>query len=177
MGLFLMDTYIVRSTCHECGKDVELILSDLKRRLNCPDCDAVVIKAQKAKGYIYVISNPRFDGVKIGMTEKSVEARVKSLRTAGVPMKPKIEGYFISHNVQQDEKKAHEKLRRYHLEREHFSIDAVTALIRLANTFGREPMYMRPAILSAYSEQREKNFVEAAAKGLIEGRRDMLCLE
>lgn len=81
---------------------------DIKRELKIP-------ADFKMKGYVYVLSNEAMPGIyKIGMTERSVEERVKELsKMTAIPTPFKIEACFYSDNPLADEREIHELLSQY----------------------------------------------------------------
>ncbi|NTZ43614.1 hypothetical protein G7A66_11075 [Altererythrobacter sp. SALINAS58] len=55
-----------------------------------------------------------------------------------------------------DERKAHEKLSRSNMAKEHFELDAVTAVIRVRSILKREPAFIHKSIEAAVAERREE---------------------
>lgn len=108
----------------------------------CEKCGESPIVARPIKGLIYVVSNPNQTGVKVGLTTKTMEQRLKSLASTGVPGEFIPIAIFPSDRPAQDEKKVHEKLRKYNLSKEHFDlspIDAVLGAYRALNK--RRPIF------------------------------------
>ena len=82
------------------------------------------------KGQLYIISNPSIPGmVKIGMTTRDVETRIRELYTTGLPTEFKVEYVFLCEDVVYAEKQAHRILEKYRVNksREWFAIDAKEA--------------------------------------------------
>ena len=66
------------------------------------------------EGYIYCLSNPSMPGIlKVGMTERTPDVRVKELFTTGVPTPFTIEFAKKVKDVKKKEKKLHELLEQY----------------------------------------------------------------
>lgn len=93
---------------------------DIKRELKIPS-------NFRMKGYVYVLSNESMPGIyKIGMTERSVEERVKELsKMTAIPTPFKIEACFYSNNPLADEQQIHDLLSEYRVSesREFFKSD------------------------------------------------------
>ncbi|HHL19049.1 MAG TPA: GIY-YIG nuclease family protein [Thiothrix sp.] len=84
-----------------------------------------------SKGFIYVLSNPAFDGLlKIGFTTRSVKQRAKELYGTGVPDPFKIEYSKKLANAYKIEQQVHICLRKYRHKRnrEFFKCDLKTAI-------------------------------------------------
>jgi hypothetical protein len=67
------------------------------------------------EGYVYTLSNPEMRGIlKIGMTDRTPEERVKELFTSGVPSPFKIEFAKKVKNPREKEAILHQLLENYH---------------------------------------------------------------
>src|SRR5579864_8404939 len=87
----------VRAKCGVCGKD-SLVFADSVPPFRCGYCDSPIAAPRMVNGtgYVYVLSNPCMPGLlKIGFTERNVEARAKELSSAtGVPAGYDVEAVF-----------------------------------------------------------------------------------
>ena len=98
-------------------------------------------------GFIYILSNPEFKGLKIGQSSKHPEERRKELSSeTGVPAPYKIEYYAFVENYESVERQIHSKLdshrpRKY---KEHFTCSVPEAIIvieDIANVKYKEVFY------------------------------------
>jgi hypothetical protein len=82
------------------------------------------------EGYVYCLSNESMHGLlKIGMTRRTPEDRVKELYTIGVPAKFKIEYARKVNNPREVERNIHKELKQYRVEnREFFKINVTDAI-------------------------------------------------
>ena len=129
--------YEFSGVCQSCATQVAIRIHNDKLIEKCPGCGEEPFSLRRYKGLVYIISNPNQTGVKIGMTETSLENRMKQLSSAtGVPGKFVPIVIFPSDNPKKDEKKVHDKLAKYKLAKEHFEIgadDAALAAYRALN--------------------------------------------
>lgn len=138
-----MDIYQISWTCSECKAENKLIITDTVRSSACPECFTGSLGALKFQGAVYVLSNPRVDGVKIGMTRGDVWRRAKKISGTGVPGNFKVVAIFASHRPLQDESKVHRKLQRYWIDKEHFSLEPASAIAKVRTALGgREPVFV-----------------------------------
>jgi hypothetical protein len=61
-------------------------------------------------GYVYILTNPSFDDIKIGKTSRSVEERVKELDNTSTPTPFEIYGYAYTYKYNELEKTIHSVL-------------------------------------------------------------------
>jgi hypothetical protein len=74
-----------------------------------------MVSRAMTKGYVYTLSNPEMRGIlKIGMTDRTPEERVKELFTSGVPSPFKIEFAKKVKNPREKEATLHQLLENYH---------------------------------------------------------------
>ena len=106
---------------------------------------------KKFKGIVYVISNPNQRGVKIGLTTKDINTRLKQLSSTGVPGKFSLIALFPSDHPKKDEKKAHNKLKKFSMDKEHFNISETEAVLGVYRALNRrEPIFYDPAVKSEF---------------------------
>lgn len=77
------------------------------------------------KGYVYILSNPSHKYVKIGLTTRPMDKRLRELNSAtGVPENFNLEYFTETHDCKQLEKNIHETLKnkRVNSRREFFNI-------------------------------------------------------
>ena len=81
------------------------------------------------KGFVYILSNDSLPGkLKVGMSLKVPTERAKELHTTGVPTPFKVEYYAFFDDMAKAERTAHYKLKKYHHNKEFFSVDVPTAI-------------------------------------------------
>lgn len=115
--------------CQHCAEEVKVLLLNGQPLDDCVKCAQTPFGTRRIAGLIYVFSNPNQKGVKIGLTTKSMESRLKSLNSTGVPGDFEPIAIFPSDRPAADEKKVHEKLRRYNIAKEHFDLEPVDAVL------------------------------------------------
>jgi ssDNA-binding Zn-finger/Zn-ribbon topoisomerase 1 len=134
--------YEIKGRCEICAEEYKIIISDSNTFGICPDCGEQPIKFKKFKGMVYVISNPNQGGVKVGLTSKDIDSRVKQLNTTGVVGKFSKIAVFPSDRPEKDEKKAHDKLKKYKWEKEHFDLSPTEAVLKIYRALNyREPIF------------------------------------
>lgn len=150
-----MDVYQVTLTCAHCKNETRAILSNGVSGAVCNSCGAKVLKAKRFDGVVYVLSHPKVSGVKIGMTRHDVFKRAKQISGTGVPGDFIVMAAFPSINPIKDERKVHDKLSRFRMVKEHFELDAVTAVTKVRTILNREPAFVHKGIEAAVTELRE----------------------
>ncbi len=137
-----MQVYQITTTCADCRSENKIIIADETAAAPCQACGVQLIKAKRFAGVIYIMSNPRVQGVKIGMTSRDVFARAKQISGTGVPGNFSVIAAFPSNNPNKDERKVHEKLNRRRTGKEHFDIDPVTAVVRLRTILQKDWVFL-----------------------------------
>lgn len=142
----------LNGVCQHCAESVSVLLHNGKVAGNCLSCDEEPISVEKIEGVVYVVKNDNQTGVKIGMTTKTVEDRVRQLSSTGVPGSFNVVAIFPSVNPKRHEKKVHEKLAQYRLAKEHFDIEPVQAVLKVYRTLNKaiQPIF--------YDEHARKRF-------------------
>jgi hypothetical protein len=112
-----------------CAAEVKVLMLNGEALDHCEGCGESPLSARPIKGLIYIVSNPNQTGVKVGLTAKTMEQRLKSLSSTGVPGKFVTIATFPSDRPLQDEKKVHEKLKKFNLAKEHFDLDPIEAVL------------------------------------------------
>lgn len=81
-------------------------------------------------GYVYVMSNPRTNDLKIGFSINDPTKRVNELYDTNTALPNKVEYWIIHDNYELIEKLAHKKLGQYRISsnREWFNVDLATAI-------------------------------------------------
>ncbi|HEY8609404.1 MAG TPA: GIY-YIG nuclease family protein [Noviherbaspirillum sp.] len=151
----------VTGVCQHCGNDVKVLMLNGETIDQCQSCAESPFEARLVKGLIYVVSNPNQKGVKVGLTTKSMEQRLKSLNSTGVPGDFIPIAIFPSDKPSADEKKVHEKLRRYNLAKEHFDlqpVDAVLGAYRALNR--RKPIFFDSDIEETFYLKLEEDKIK-----------------
>lgn len=155
-----MEVYQITTVCAECKYENRVIIAEESASAPCDNCGASLLRAKRFDGVIYVMSNPRVQGVKIGMTRKNAFNRAKQISGTGVPGSFSVIAAFPSNNTAKDERKVHEKLIRKRMSKEHYELDAVTAVLKVRTILGKEWVYLsrkhERLVIAALEEQREK---------------------
>ncbi|HAT3892524.1 TPA: GIY-YIG nuclease family protein [Legionella pneumophila] len=128
--------------CQHCAGEIKILSLDGITIEDCSSCGQLPFIIKKVNGIIYILSNDHQIGVKIGLTKKTLEQRIKSLESTGVPGKFNKIAIFPSDKPEADEKRIHEKLRKHKISKEHFQlepIDAVLGAYRALNK--RKPIF------------------------------------
>lgn len=153
--------YEFHGICQHCAEENKVIFLNGELLSECSKCSQSPFVVKRFRGIIYVIHNPNQAGVKIGLTTKSMEQRLKSLNSTGVPGNFQTIAIFPSDNPAADEKRVHDKLRRKNLAKEHFDIepvDAVLAAYRALNK--RQPIFFDDSIRDTFHLKLEKARIE-----------------
>lgn len=119
----------ISGVCQHCSTEVKVLMLNGEPLDDCPACGKAPLESRLIKGLIYIVSNPNQTGVKVGLTTKTMEQRLKSLSSTGVPGEFVPIAIFPSDRPAQDEKKVHEKLRKFNLAKEHFDLDPIEAVL------------------------------------------------
>lgn len=81
--------------------------------------------AAPQKTYVYFLTNPSFDVVKIGFTKRALVDRITELnRSTSLPTEFQLVGYIVDHNAKELEKRIHKHLKKWRTnpKREFFKI-------------------------------------------------------
>lgn len=148
----------ISGVCQHC-KSVVTVMTHNGTPLDlCGSCQKEPFALKATKGIIYVAINPHQDGVKVGMTEKTVEQRMKSLNSTGVAGSFRAVAIFPSKRPKADEKRVHKRLRRYSIAKEHFALDAIEAVLKAYRALSRRT----PIFFKKEDEERFKLLLERA---------------
>lgn len=123
--------YEFKGVCRHCATEVSVLIHNARVVGNCPDCNNEPFELSTVEGVVYVVTNPNQNGVKIGITTKTVEERIKGLNSTGVAGSFRAVAIFPSNNPKKHEKKVHEKLSRVRIEKEHFDLDPIDAVLKV----------------------------------------------
>jgi predicted RNase H-like HicB family nuclease len=160
-----MELYQITLTCISCGAETKGVLSTHVKELQCESCGQPVAKIKLFEGVVYVMSNPNIPGfVKVGMTTKDVYERAKQLSQTGVPGSFQVDAIFPSHRPKNDEAKAHAKLARVRVDKEHFNLGTAAAIVKVRSALGREPAFIHEKWRAEVAEIIEKNRAETMVK-------------
>lgn len=134
--------------CQHCATEVKLLVLDGITTIDdCHECSQNPFALRRVKGIIYILSNENQIGVKIGLTKKTLEQRIKSLESTGVPGKFTKIAIFPSDKPEADEKRVHEKLRRHKITKEHFQVEPVDAALAAYRALNkRKPIFYDKSI-------------------------------
>lgn len=137
--------------CQHCAEEITVLIHNGKVLGDCRACNEPPFNIRKIPGLIYIVSNPNQAGVKIGLTTKSIEQRIKSLNSTGVPGTFEIIALFPTDNPKVDEKRVHKKLERHNISKEHFSIEPVEAVLKAYRALNRKkPIFFNEDIKETF---------------------------
>lgn len=143
--------------CQHCATEVKLLALDGFTIEDCVDCGQNPFTMKKIKGIIYILSNEYQMGVKIGLTEKTLDQRIKQLESTGVPGKFVKIAIFPSDKPKADEKRIHEKLQRYNLSKEHFQLEPIDAVLKAYRALNkRKPIFYDKNMEDTFSLKLEE---------------------
>ena len=148
----------ISGICQHCAADVKVLMLNGNPLDNCGSCGESPIASRRVKGLIYVVTNPNQTGVKIGLTTKPMEQRLKSLSSTGVPGEFIPIVIFPSDRPKSDEKKVHEKLMKFKLAKEHFDLEPIEAALRTYRALNKR----RPIFFDAKIEETFRLKLELA---------------
>lgn len=146
--------YEFGGVCQHCASEVSITVHNGKPLNHCRECGNEPFSLAQYKGLVYILNNPNQPGVKIGKTTGPVEKRAQQLSSStGVPGKFEIVAIFPTNTPDKDEKKVHEKLKKLRLDKEHFTLEPVEAVLKVYRTFSkrREPIF--------YDDQTRETFL------------------
>lgn len=121
----------IKGICQNCAENVSVLIHNGKTLGQCGACGKDPFSIDKIEGVVYIVKNNNQIGVKIGTTTKTIEERIKQLSSTGVPGKFEPIAIFPSPNPKKHEKKVHEKLMNKKIEKEHFNLGAVDAVLKV----------------------------------------------
>jgi hypothetical protein len=115
--------------CQHCAEEVKVLMLNGEALDECAKCGQAPFSPRRITGLIYIVKNSNQVGVKIGLTTKSMESRLKSLNSTGVPGDFEPIAIFPSDRPAADEKKVLEKLRRHNIAKEHFDLEPIEEVL------------------------------------------------
>jgi hypothetical protein len=121
----------VSGICQNCAEDFSSLVHNGELVSRCSACDEDPCGLRNIAGVIYVLKNYNQDGVKIGRTSKTVEQRAKQLSSTGVAGNFEPIAIFPSPTPPKHEKRIHDKLGKFKLDKEHFSLEPLDAVLRV----------------------------------------------
>jgi predicted nucleic acid-binding protein len=147
----------IQGICQHCAEEVRILVLNGDALDECHKCKQSPFTSKVFKGIIYVVSNPNQIGVKIGLTTKTMEQRLKSLNSTGVPGDFQPVAIFPSDSPVADERRVHEKLRRRNLAKEHFDLDPVDAVLAAYRALNkRRPIFFDQDIKETFDLRLEE---------------------
>jgi hypothetical protein len=127
----------VKGICQHCAEEINVLIHNGSPTSKCEGCGESPFQVEAIKGVVYVVKNPNQRGVKIGITSKTVEDRIKTLNSTGVPGRFEPVAIFPSPSPHKHERKVHEKLAKNRIEKEHFDLDPVDAVLKVFRTLNK----------------------------------------
>lgn len=156
----------IEGICQHCAESVKLLQLKDELRGMCQSCGRQPFTARPIKGVVYILKNDHQAGVKIGKTTQYYEDRIRQLNSAtGVPGKFYPIAIFLSKSPGKDESKVHEKLARHRLDKEHFTLDPIEAVLKTYRTLGRKvPIFFNDITRRRFELELEKARIEMDEK-------------
>ncbi|MCF6775190.1 GIY-YIG nuclease family protein [Thiotrichales bacterium 19X7-9] len=117
--------------CQVCSNKFQILLHNDVKLNNCPHCFKDPVHIKRYGGVVYVVNNPNQHGVKIGMTEKSIEARLKTLNNTSVVGSFNWVAIFPTDKPKKDEKRIHNstKCKKAWISKEHYDLEPIEATL------------------------------------------------
>jgi hypothetical protein len=123
--------YEFKGVCRHCATEVSMLIHNGRVVGKCPDCTNEPFELSTMQGIVYVVTNPHQSGVKVGITTKTVEERIKGLNSTGVAGSFRPVAIFPSKSPKKHEKKVHDRLTKVRIEKEHFNLDPIDAVLKV----------------------------------------------
>lgn len=133
---------------------------------NCPDCNNDPFELSPMDGIVYVVTNPHQRGVKIGITSKTVEERIKALSTSGVAGCFRPVAIFPSNSPRRHEKRVHGKLAKVRIEKEHFDLEPIDAVLKVYRILNKSisPIFYSDDDQDTFNKRLERDRITMALK-------------
>ncbi len=163
--------YEISGICMHCAETYNLLVNSGEIVGCCSSCNNDPFEMSKVEGVVYVIKNDNQLGVKIGITTKSVEQRIRQLSSTGVPGSFYPIAIFPTATPRKHEKMAHEKMVKFKLEKEHFNLEPVDAVLKVYRALNKriEPIFYIEDIQETFKLRLEKDRIEMELK--LKGKR------
>jgi hypothetical protein len=157
--------YEITAICQKCADPIVTLIYDGEVLERCASCGDLPFSVRAISGIIYVVRNPNQKGVKIGITNKSVEQRIKTLNSTGVAGRFQPIAIFPSERPAFDEKRVHDRLRKYRIEKEHFDLEPADAVLQAYRALNkRNPIFHDEAVKEQFHLKREQARIEMKLK-------------
>lgn len=152
----------VKGICKHCAEEVSVLVHNGSATSKCEACGESPFQIETIKGVVYVVKNPNQRGVKIGITSKTVEDRIKALNSTGVPGRFEPVAIFPSPTPRKHEKKVHEKLAKHRIEKEHFDLESVDAALKVFRILNKniKPIFYDDDTRDTFKLKLEKARIE-----------------
>lgn len=157
--------YEYSGVCQNCAEEISVTIHNGQPLDSCSKCHSSPFDIKAYKGLVYVVSNPNQPGVKIGMSERTLEQRIKSLNSTGVVGKFQPIVIFPSDNPKKDEKKVHDKLVKKNISKEHFDLSPVDAALKCYRILNkRKPIFYNKDIEDTFWLRLEQDKIAMKLK-------------
>jgi hypothetical protein len=153
--------------CPHCGGETIVTLTKTDRTfVRCRHCKDFVFEYTGVRGYIYVLSNPKMEGLlKIGVSIRPLPERITELSSAtGVPAPFELEAAFVSTEPHAHERQIHIELAQFRVPGKEFFSAHITKAISVAEAIcNGAPFYLNAnnknlrRYFDTSRERREKN--------------------
>ena len=154
--------YEIKGLCPQCLEETFVLVHNDKIITQCPNCKASPFDFNRIEGVVYVVKNQNQTGVKIGLTRKTVEQRCKSLSSSGVAGVFEPMAIFPTDNPRKHEKVVHDKLSRHKLDKEHFNLNVLDAILKVYRSLNKrvEPIFYDDNLKDRFHLELEKARIE-----------------
>lgn len=161
----------IKGICQNCAENVNVLIHNGRPISQCAACGEDPFQIGEIAGVVYVVKNQNQKGVKIGITSKTVEQRIKQLSSTGVPGQFYPIAIFPSATPKKHEKRVHEKLIKQKLDKEHFDIEPVDAVLKVYRTLNKNitPIFYDDDIKETFNLELEKAKIEMTLR--LKGKR------
>ena len=157
--------------CQHCAAEVKTLTLTDRVVGKCHACGHEPFTLRKVKALIYVVANPNQRGVKVGLTTKSMEDRIRSLNSTGVAGDFVPIAIFPSERPKFDEERVHDKLRSHHLAKEHFDVEPVEAVLKAYRALNkREPIFFDDSVKETFRLKLEEAKIQMQLRLRGEGK-------
>jgi hypothetical protein len=114
------------------------------------------------KGFVYILTNPSMPNkLKVGKSIKVPTERAKELETTGVPTPFEVQYYAFFDDMDEAEKRAHNRLSAFHHGKEFFDIDVPTAIHAIEGTgISFQKLFSKPEDDEKAEELKKKHEFE-----------------
>ena len=153
--------------CFECKTNNNFLIGedDFEGNYDCKKCSMNLFGINNISGFVYILSHPHLEYLKIGFTKRELKERIKELNSStSIPGKFKLEAAYTSKAPEDDEKKVHTHFSNERVDKEFFKIEIKLA-IDSATELLSEPFYINPDLTNEWERiKRDKQKQKESGK-------------